>query len=150
MGHGAELGKGRGAIPYQVDLGWYFDVMTLLSGRTLRGSILFSVLPWIWLVLALDSNVFSSRILRCSASWRLVIGRGRHPDSKIPHTSYWTSWTSWTLINHLANTFPLDQGMDPLPEDVCFCLDLFLLKQCFALDPMTWTTYLSRGLLIRH
>ena len=68
MGHGAELGKGRGAIPYQVDLGWYFDVMTLLSGRTLRGSILFSVLPWIWLVLALDSNVFSSRILRCSAS----------------------------------------------------------------------------------
>lgn len=68
MGHGAELGKGRGAIPYQVDLGWYFDVMTLLSGRTLRGSILFSVLPRIWLVLALDSNVFSSRILRCSAS----------------------------------------------------------------------------------
>jgi hypothetical protein len=45
---------------------------------------------------------------------------------------------------------PLDQGMDPLHEDVCFCLDLFLLKQCFALDPMTWTTYLSRGLLIRH
>lgn len=41
MGHGAELGKGRGAIPYQVDLGWYFDVMTLLSGRTFRGSILF-------------------------------------------------------------------------------------------------------------
>jgi hypothetical protein len=65
-------------------------------------------------------------------------------------TSHWTSWTSWTLINHLANTFPLGQGMDPLPEDVCFCLDLFLLKQCFALDPMTWTTYLSRGLLIRH
>lgn len=61
-------------------------------------------------------------------------------------TSHWTSWTSWTLINHLANTFPLDQGMDPLPEDVCFCLDLFLLKHCFALDPMTWTTYLSRGL----
>lgn len=64
LGHGAELEKGTGAIPYQVDLGWYLDVMTLLSGRTLGEYSVFRS-SWIWLVLALDSSVFSSRILRC-------------------------------------------------------------------------------------
>jgi hypothetical protein len=62
-------------------------------------------------------------------------------------TSYWTSWTYLDSDQPPGKFLPLDQGMDPLHEDVCFCLDLFLLKQCFALDPMTWTTYLSRGLL---
>ncbi|KAI3583101.1 hypothetical protein IWW34DRAFT_816707 [Fusarium oxysporum f. sp. albedinis] len=116
LGHGAELEKGRGAIPYQVDLGWYLDVMTLLSGRTLRGSILFSVLPgsgWFLLStpMSLAPGFFGVYHRRDAVFIGIIIGRGRHPDSKLgahmnsldSDTSYWTSWTSWTLINHLAN-----------------------------------------------
>lgn len=87
LGHGAELGKGRGAIPYQVDLGWYLDVMTLLSGRTLRGSILFSVLPgsgWFLLStpMSLAPGFFGVYHRRDAVFIGIIIGRGRHPDSK--------------------------------------------------------------------
>lgn len=123
---------------------------------------------WIWLVLALDSNVFSSRILRCLPPSRRGVYRnnnwqrpasGQQDLTQAARCTHELPGLRYLLLDFLdildsdqppGKYLPLDQGMDPLHEDVCFCLDLFLLKQCFALDPMTWTTYLSRGLLIRH
>lgn len=114
LGHGAELGKGRGAIPYQVDLGWYLDVMTLLSGRTLRGSILFSVLPgsgWFLLStpMSLAPGFFGVYHRRDAVFIGIINGRGRHPDSKV------SSNELVYISQPLSKEFLLPSSPPPLP-----------------------------------